>query len=110
MWNRKNDRLLVVGTGAAAPDLKRAFNSLGAVYVDRQDREAAPKVHAALGRLMGADRDKREGLLKNAFLMRATLGTTEEDEKSSLGDLLIRRDTKVFLPVYATDAPVPRAA
>lgn len=110
VWNRKNDRMLVVGTGGASSDLKRAFNSVGAVYVDRQDREAAPKVQAALGQLMGPDRSNKEGLLKNAFLMRATLGDAEADEKSSLGDLLIRRDTQVFLPVYVTEKPVPQAA
>lgn len=110
VWNRKNDRLLVVGNGAAAPELKRAFNSVGAVYVDRQDREAAPKVQAALGRLIGADREKQEGTLKNAFLMRATLGSMADDEKTSLTELLIRRDTQVFLPVYVTDSPAPPRA
>lgn len=116
VWNRQAKKLLVVGEGALAPELRRAFNGASASYVDRLDAEAASKVEKALLRVAGAEARKQEKSLKNAFLMRVMLASEKDEEKAGFADLLVRRDSVAYLPLFVTKkpsslpGPAPKAA
>jgi hypothetical protein len=105
IWNRKTDRILVVGEGKIAPDLKSAFNATRGTYVDRNETNAPERVQTALARLIPSDKAKTEDLLKMAFQKRAAMPSAADESKMALKDLLVSKDIKAFLPVYVTNQP-----
>ncbi len=105
IWNRKTDRILVVGEGKIAPDLKAAFNATRGTYVNKSENNATERVRTALGRLIDTERTKNEDLLKTAFRMRAAAPAPADDSKMDLKDLLVSRSVKPFLPVFITNRP-----
>jgi hypothetical protein len=108
IWNRKTDRILVVGEGKIAPDLKAAFNATRGTYVNKSENNATERVRTALSRLIDTERVKNEDLLKTAFRMRAAMPAPADDSKMELKDLLVSRDVKPFLPVFITNkADIP---
>jgi hypothetical protein len=103
IWNRKTDRILVVGEGKIAPDLKAAFNATRGTYVNKSENNATERVKTALSRLIDTERIKNEDLLKTAFRMRAAMPAPADDSKMDLKDLLVSRSVKPFLPVFITN-------
>ena len=103
--NRKTNALLVVGEGSLAPDLTKAFNAAGISYVDKLEKDARKQADTALNKIMGAERKKNEDILKAAFMMRVALDQPAEEDKEKLDALLVRRDTRAWLPVYITNRP-----
>jgi hypothetical protein len=105
IWNRKTDRIVVVGEGRIAPDLKSAFNATRGTYINKEETNAPERVKTALTRLIGKELAKNEGLLKMAFQKRAALPDQAAEEKMGLRELLVDRSVKPFLPVYVTSHP-----
>ena len=100
VWNKACDRVLVVGQGAVAPDLRKAFSAARVVYVDSNEKDAVQKISAGLARVIGAAIGDQAKSIKAAFQMRAQLPSAKDDEKSTVGEFLARQDMQVFLPVY----------
>lgn len=103
VWNKAQDRLLVVGDGALPARVKASFANTNVQYVDRADQQAARKTEAALRVVVGngmADA-KLADRLKTAFLLRNGLDSVEEQEAQGLAELLVRRDLKPFIANYA---------
>ncbi|MBU0858440.1 MAG: hypothetical protein KJ667_00750, partial [Alphaproteobacteria bacterium] len=100
VWNSAQDRMLIVGEGKLPAKAGVAFAHTRVHYVDRNEEGAGRKVSAALSQIAGTGNEKMDERLKTAFLMRNMLDSLPEQEKASLGDLLVRRDVKCFLPHY----------
>jgi hypothetical protein len=92
--------MLIVGEGKLPAKAGVAFAHTRVHYVDRNEEGASRKVSAALSQIVGTGNEKMDERLKTAFLMRNMLDSLPDQEKSSLGDLLVRRDVKCFLPHY----------
>lgn len=105
IWNRKTDRIVVLGEGRIAPDLKSAFNATRGTYINKEEPNAPERVKTALTRLIGKELTKNEGLLKMAFQKRAALPDQAAEEKLGLRELLVDRSVKPFLPVFITNHP-----
>lgn len=109
VWNRKMDRVLVVGEGEISRKLHRAFNDARVVYVDRNDQCAAKALRGGISFVLGSEAKTLCDTLRNAFLMRNKL-PEEKDETGihSLSKLLLSDDLQCFLPHYlAKNAPEP---
>lgn len=101
IWNTAQDRLLIVGEGKLPARVKASFANTKVQYVDRNEENAGRKAEAALYAVVGNNDTKLGDKLKTAFLMRNMLDSLPEQEAANLGDLLVRRDVKCFLPAYA---------
>jgi hypothetical protein len=108
VWNSAADKLLVVGEGKLPAKIGLAFANSRVTYIDRSEEGAARKAGAALFGIAGGDA-KVADRLKTAFLMRNMLDAVDEQDKTGLEDLLVRRDVKCFLPHYIVK-PAPRNA
>lgn len=100
VWNRAQDKLLIVGDGELPARVKFAFEHSNVRYVNRNDKGATRQVETALGAVLGMNAGKLGDRLKTAFMMRNMLDSVTAQEQASLSSLLARRDTKCFLPNY----------
>lgn len=100
VWNKPDDRLLIVGEGALGKDLRTAFNNSGTSYVDRLDEGAARKIEPALTAVLGTKDKKLRDAVKGAFLARNMLGSGQDESGNQAGALLVRRDVQCYLPHY----------
>lgn len=100
VWNKPDDRLLVVGEGALGKDLRTAFNNSGISYVDRLDEGAVRKIDPALTAVLGTKDKKLRDSVKGAFLARNMLPSGQDESGNQAGALLVRRDAQCYLPHY----------
>jgi len=109
VWNRAQDKLLVVGEGKVTPDLKKAFNYSRTVYVDRLEADADKRIASALNGIVGVNNSKMDELLKGAFLMRNMMPSAQDEEQSALGKLMASRGVNCYLPHYLVKKnPAPK--
>jgi len=109
VWNRKSDRVLVVGEGEIPRGLRRAFNESRVVYVDRNDPGAGKAIRGGASFVLGSEAKALCNTVKNSFLMRNE-GPGEKEEKGihSLSALLLSKEQDCFLPQYIVrGAPAP---
>jgi hypothetical protein len=100
LWNSKTDRLLVVGEGAIGKEMRKAFSLARVTYVDRLEKDADKKANAALGAVLSEEGRKHAPTLKNAFLMRNMMASSDQEQAASLAQLMTERDAECFLPHY----------
>ena len=101
VWNKNQDKLLVVGEGQISGSLKSAFNSSRVIYVDRMHNDAVMQVKKGLAEIVGAENYGFRADLKNALLMRTSVsGSAEEDFEQSLDTVLASKNTVSYLPKY----------
>ncbi len=107
VWNKKTDRLLVVGDGEVSKTMRRAFNDARMIYVDRSDAHAARDLRGGLSFVLGSEAKTLCNAVKNAFLMRNEMPEDKpEAGVHGLSKLLLSNDLKCFLPHYlAKQAP-----
>jgi len=111
VWNRVSGALMVTGDADITPELRRVFKRTKAFYINRNDSDAPEKSARALEKVMGAEGEGIGSFLKTAFLMRAMLDKSQDEDKANLSSLLVSNDIKPYLPVYLTGAPsTPDAA
>jgi hypothetical protein len=121
VWNRKANRILVVGDGPLTADLKTNFKNMKITYVDRSDKQAVASARTGINHVLQgiADKDKTESLLRHAFLSRVAQPESEEaaarEKESTLAQLLVSQAVNVDRPCYIKNDPVdqepaPRAA
>lgn len=110
LWNRVSDRLVIIGDAPVAPDLEKIFRKSSITFINRNDADATAHVTRALQSVMNAGEGNiGETYLRRAFLLRTML-TAEGEEKNSLAELLVRKDTTPYLPIYIAKTAKPSLA
>lgn len=101
VWNRKMDRLLVVGEGEISKKLRQAFNDARVVYIDRSDQCAPKALRSGMSFVLGAEAKTLCDTVRNAFLMRNKMNDeSTEPGLHSLSRLLLSDDLQCYLPHY----------
>jgi hypothetical protein len=100
LYNSKSDRIVIVGEGALDKEMRKAFTLSRVTYIDRLEKEAGRKADNALSILLTEEGRKYAPTLKNAFLMRNMMPTSDQEQAASLGQLMTERNAECFLPHY----------
>jgi hypothetical protein len=100
IWNKVNDRLLVVGEGKLDSSISKSFKHNKTFYIDRTEAGAKEKVETLLPKVLSSNVNNNKSFLKNAFLLRNKTGSWEEDNTKSLAKLLVSKKVNNFLPQY----------
>jgi hypothetical protein len=100
LYNSKSDRIVIVGEGALDKQMRKAFTLSRVTYIDRLEKDAAKKADNALSVLLTEEGKKYAPTLKNAFLMRNMMPTSDQEQAASLGQLMTERSAECFLPHY----------
>lgn len=113
VWNKRQDRLLVVGSGAIGKDLQGALRSARVAYINQDDKQSVRKLQTALAGVIGVGGAEKTSALRKAFLVRAAGKQQKEDDRSLIA-LLMDKTLKPKLPQYivhgAVPPPKPKAA
>lgn len=98
--NQATGKTLIVGDKVKS-SLKDVFNACGVHYVERGNDLAEQQIAKGLRKLLpDTDPKKNEGLLKNAFLMRNSAPSCEDNPSTTLASLLVAKDMQNLLPQY----------
>lgn len=101
VWNENHERLLIVGEGEISRSLRSAFNFAHVAYVDRLASDADRQISRALSEVLGAENYDNRDDVKRALLVRSTMhGSTEQDFKASLNEVLTSAEPVSYLPNY----------